>query len=425
MQKIMRMLTEGLAGIWSNLAISWDSGVLIDVISRFVMWGLFSLLLVEVLRDSYHALCHQIDWLAKWHNKHHMAYRRDLSIVSAKAYQDSQLYHDMLESGLLVIAIAIIAVFSHEIGFGLGVFYASGFLYAASLRYFLGTMDTDYAHRPGALETTPSPWWVNRSYHWRHHFDDVNAYYSGVFPLVDKILGTGLSLQGKTIAITGASGALGQALSQELLRQNAKVLALTTNPDKLAVEDTGNNRFKVLSWQMGKETELKEKFEKVDILIINHGVNVYGDRTTEGINSSYEINTFSALRLIDIFSSTVTGPQSKATKEIWVNTSEAEVSPALSPLYELSKRALGDIVTLKRLDDPCIIRKLILGPFKSKLNPYGVMSATQVAKGIVFFAKRDFRNIIVTINPLTYIFSPIKETMTWLYYRIFSQKKKE
>ncbi|MEA5574479.1 bifunctional sterol desaturase/short chain dehydrogenase [Calothrix sp. UHCC 0171] len=419
------MFTEGLAGIWSNLATTWDSGVLIDVASRFVMWGLFSLLLVEVLRDSYHALCHQIDWLAKWHNKHHMVYRRDLSIVSAKAYQDSQLYHDMFESALLVVAIAIIAVFSHEIGFGLGVFYASGFLYAASLRYFLGTMDTDYAHRPGALETTPSSWWVNRSYHWRHHFDDVNAYYSGVFPLVDKILGTGLSLQGKTIAITGASGALGQALSQELLRQNAKVLALTTNPDKLAVDGTGNNRFKVLSWQMGKETELKEKFEKVDILIINHGVNVYGDRTTEAINSSYEINTFSALRLIDIFSSTVTGAQSKATKEIWVNTSEAEVSPALSPLYELSKRALGDIVNLKRLDDTCIIRKLILGPFKSQLNPYGVMSAPQVAKGIVFFAKRDFRNIIVTINPLTYIFLPIKETITWLYYRIFSQGKKE
>ena len=130
---------------------------------------------------------------------------------------------------------------------------------------------------------------------------------------------------------------------------------------------------------------------------------------------------FSALELIDIFSATVTGPQDKATKEIWVNTSEAEVSPALSPLYELSKRALGDIVTLKRLDQTCIIRKLILGPFKSQLNPYGVMSAAQVAQGIVFFAKRDFRNIIVTINPLTYILFPIKELSTWLYYRIFSK----
>ena len=124
---------------------------------------------------------------------------------------------------------------------------------------------------------------------------------------------------------------------------------------------------------------------------------------------------------MDLFFSTVTGADAKATKEIWINTSEAEVSPALSPLYELSKRTLGNIITLKRLDSPCTVRKLILGPFKSQLNPYGVMSAKQVAKGILFLARRDFRNVIVTVNPLTYIFFPIKEFSTWLYYRIFSK----
>ena len=187
-----------------------------------------------------------------------------------------------------------------------------------------------------------------------------------------------------------------------LSSNNAKVVALTTNPEKLAM----HTELKVVSWQLGEEAELRDSLEKVDILIINHGVNVYTSRTPEAINSSYEVNTFSALRLIDIFLTTVTGPQAKATKEIWVNTSEAEVSPALSPLYELSKRTLGNIVTLKRLDGDCIIRKLILGPFKSQLNPYGVMSAQQVARAILFLARRDYRNIIVTINPLTYCFFP-------------------
>jgi short-subunit dehydrogenase len=178
------------------------------------------------------------------------------------------------------------------------------------------------------------------------------------------------------------------------------------------------------SWELGNEAQLKDSLEKIDILIINHGVNVYNSRTPEAIASSYEVNTFSALRLMDIFLTTVTGPQAKATKEIWVNTSEAEVSPALSPLYELSKRTLGNLVTLKRLDGNCVIRKLILGPFKSQLNPYGVMSAKQVARGILFLARRDYRNIIVTINPLTYVFFPIKEASTWLYYRIFSKTAK-
>ncbi len=397
--------------------INW---VLVNTGLQFAGWGVFSLLLAEVLRDSYHVLCHEVKWLAKWHNKHHQVYRRDLSIVSVQAYQDSQLYHDVLESSLLVAALTIIALVVQQMGLWLGVLYGCTFLYGASVRYFSGKIDTDYNHLPGPLQIIPSVWWVNRTYHWRHHFDDVNAYYSGVFPLVDKILGTGLSLKGKTVAITGASGSLGQALVAELLKHNAKVVALTTNPEKL----TPQTNFKVLSWELGNEAELKDSLEKIDILIINHGINVYNSRTPEAIASSYQVNTFSALRLMDIFLTTVTGPQAKATKEIWVNTSEAEVSPALSPLYELSKRTLGNLVTLKRLDGNCVIRKLILGPFKSQLNPYGVMSAQQVARGILFLARRDYRNIIVTINPLTYVFFPIKEASTWLYYRIFSKTAK-
>ncbi|CEJ46472.1 Uncharacterized protein apha_02525 [Umezakia ovalisporum] len=382
----------------------------------FAGWGVFSLLLAEVFRDTYHVLCHEIKWLSKWHNKHHQVYRRDLSIVSLQAYQDSQLYHDIVESILLVTVLTIIALVFHHMGLWLGVVYGCTFLYGAALRYLSGKIDTDYNHLPGPLQIIPSVWWVNRTYHWRHHFDDVNAYYSGVFPLVDKILGTSLSLKGKTVALTGASGALGQALAAELLRHNAKVVALTTNPEKLAPQ----TNLKILSWELGNEAELRDSLAKIDILIINHGVNVYSSRTAQAIAASYEVNTFSVLRLMDIFLTTVTEPQAKATKEIWVNTSEAEVSPALSPLYELSKRTLGNIVTLKRLEGNCVIRKLILGPFKSQLNPYGIMSAQQVARGILFLARRDYRNIIVTINPLTYLVFPLKEATTWLYYRTFS-----
>jgi sterol desaturase/sphingolipid hydroxylase (fatty acid hydroxylase superfamily) len=401
----------------NNFTINWD---LVNTCWQFTAWGLFSLVLAEILRDIYHILSHEIGWLAKWHNKHHAAYRRDLSVVSLKIYQESQLYHDIAESGTLLVILTILALVVHQSGLWLGVVYMITFVYGASVRHFQGTIDTDLNHQPGPLNKIPSQWFVDRTYHWRHHFDDVNAYYSGVFSLVDKIIGTALSLKGKTVALTGASGALGQALTAELIKQNAKVIALTTNPEK--IENQAG--VKVLTWQLGNEAELKEKLEKVDILIINHGVNVYSDRSFSAINNSYEVNTFSALRLIDIFFSTVTGSDAKATKEIWVNTSEAEVSPALSPLYELSKRALGEIVTLKRLDRVCIIRKLILGPFKSQLNPYGVMSSQQVARAIIFLAKRDFRNIIVTINPLTYLLFPLKELSTSLYYRLFSKETK-
>jgi hypothetical protein len=124
---------------------------------------------------------------------------------------------------------------------------------------------------------------------------------------------------------------------------------------------------------------------------------------------------------MELFFTTVRTNQDIARKEVWVNTSEAESNPAFSPLYELTKRTLGDLVTLRRLDAPCIVRKLILGPFKSNLNPIGVMSADWVAKQIVKQAKADNRNIIVTINPLTFITFPIKELLNSVYFKLFSR----
>jgi hypothetical protein len=183
------------------------------------------------------------------------------------------------------------------------------------------------------------------------------------------------------------------------------------------------NKVEVITWQLGNESELRDRLQKVDILILNHGVNVLGARDSESIYKSYEVNTFSVSRWMDLFLETVTESKHIATKEIWVNTSEAEVNAALSPLYELSKRAIGDLVTLRRLDARCTIRKLILGPFKSDLNPYGIMSATFVAWAIVALAQRDFRNIIVTFNPITYILYPLKEFSRSLYFRIFSRRK--
>ncbi len=235
---------------------------------------------------------------------------------------------------------------------------------------------------------------------------------------IDRLLGTSLILQDKVVGITGASGALGQALVEELSRQGAKVIAFTTNQTAEFPAE-----IQVISWQLGAEAELRSHLEAIDILIINHGLNVYGDRTAAAIDRSYEVNTFSALRLSEIFIMTVPISADKSTKELWINTSEAEVNPAFSPLYELSKRTLGDIITLRRLDAPCIVRKLVLGPFKSKLNPYGVMSSRWVATAIISLAKRGFRDIIVTINPITYLLFPIKEFCQSSYFRSFTSSK--
>ncbi len=382
-----------------------------------LLLGIISIVFAEVVRDLYHIAGHYWQPLKQYHLLHHKAYRRDFSIANLELYQKSQLYNDVPESAVMVLATALLAVVTHDPGMWLGCIYAWVFLIPAVLRSQGLLLATDLSHKPGDLVETPAVWRVNRTYHWRHHFDETNAYFSGHFTFVDRFLGTGLALKGKVVGVTGASGTMGRALLTELSAQGAKVIAFTTNPTTIPPE------IKVLSWQIGAEDQLTEQLAKVDILIVNHGINVHDQRTSVAIAESYEVNAFSALSLSEVFFSTVSASSGRATKELWVNTSEAEVNPALSPLYELSKRTLGDLLTLRRLDAPCIVRKLILGPFKSNLNPYGVMSPQWVAWAIVALAKRDVRNIIVTVNPLTYVLFPVSEFCRSLYFRLFTRAR--
>ncbi len=396
------------------------------------VWGLGSVLWAELVRDFYHVLSHYWTPLYRLHVWHHRVFRPDLTAVSDTIYRQAQWRNDVPECLVMLLLSLALWVVAYTIAPEqqwaalIGCLYTLTFLLGAIARgcgFQWANELTDLTHLPGTFLSPPSCWSVNRPYHWRHHFDNQKAYYCGTLTLVDKLMGTALSLKGKTIAVTGASGTLGRSLLKHLHSCGAKVIALTSREQPVTITVNGENLpIKTLNWQVGKESELAAHLEKVDILVLNHGINVHGARTPEAIAQSYEINTFSTWRLMELFFSTVRTNEDIAKKEVWVNTSEAEVSPALSPLYELTKRTIGDLVTLRRLDAPCVVRKLILGPFKSNLNPIGVMSADKVAKQIVNLAKRDVRNIIVTINPLTFLAYPLKEFCVGSYFKLFSRR---
>jgi monoglucosyldiacylglycerol epimerase len=402
------------------------------MLERF-LWlpiGLSSILWVELVRDFYHTLSHYWQPLYRLHSWHHRVFRPDLSVASEEIYRKAHWYNDVPEAivMLLLSVLPYWLAYSYELPHAwvacLGSLYTFSFLLSAIARGIgIPNADelTDVTHRQGEFEAIPSTWFVNRPYHWRHHFDNQNAYFCGTMTFVDKLLGTALSLKGKKIAVTGASGSLGKALLKHLHLQGARVIALTSSSEAIAIDiDNKSIPIKTHTWQVGKETELAGLLEGIDILILNHGINVHGDISESAIVQSYEINAFSTWRLLELFLKTVRNNEDIARKEVWINTSEAEVSPAISPLYELSKRTIGDLVTLRRLNAPCVIRKVICGAFKSNLNPIGVMSADWVAKQVVNLAKRDMRNIIVTINPLTYILFPCKEFFISTYFKWFA-----
>ena len=68
-----------------------------------------------------------------------------------------------------------------------------------------------------------------------------------------------------------------------------------------------------------------------------------------------------------------------------------------------------------------IIKKLILGPFQSKLNPQGILSPEFVAQKIIEKAEKENYLIIVTPNPITYLLMPFIE-FARIIYSIFINK---
>ena len=387
---------------------------------------------VEIVRDFYHILAHNWQALYRFHNWHHRVFNSNFNPVSQEIYRKAHWYNDVPEALVMMFfgTIPVIILWSFNVDYWWfaesGFFYSSFFLLGAIFRGSgLPNMDkiTDLTPHPGQFSSLPAQWFINRPYHWRHHFDNQKAYYSGTLALVDKVMGTALSLKGKTVGVTGASGTLGIEILKILHLNQAKIVAFSSKNKSITLDMNGYDLpVKTLIWEVGKEHELINELLKIDILIINHGINVNSKRRIEFIKDSYEVNTFSSCRLMELFFQTIKTNRDKACKEVWINTSEAEVMPAFSPLYELSKRALGNLVTLRRLDAPCIVRKLILGPFKSKLNPIGIMSANWVAKQIIKNAKKDCRNIIVTINPVIFLIFPLKEFFQSLYFKIFTYK---
>ncbi len=232
------------------------------------------------------------------------------------------------------------------------------------------------------------------------------------------------------IGITGANGSLGRALAEALEERGAVITGICRSIPK--IDDSRNSLRKWVAWKCGEEIALKEVLDHLDILIINHGINHHDSQTSKSLNESLEVNALSAWRIMEMFEEiSLKGAENSRPKEIWINTSEAEIQPALSPTYEISKRLIGQIISLrwsnltKENKKKYKIRKLILGPFKSKLNPIGLMSPKFVAEQILRLASIDLNLIIVTPNPITYLLMPIIELSRFIYSKALRKEPED
>lgn len=233
-----------------------------------------------------------------------------------------------------------------------------------------------------------------------------------------------------TVAVTGASGALGRALLQRWHHRGARLVAISHSSAPLQLHDRAGALIPMqqLTWQVGQEQALLTELATVDLLVLNHGVNLQKQRNAEATARSLEVNALSSWRLLEGFAALVAS-RSEAERtarprpEVWINTSEAEIEPAFSPLYEISKRLLGQLLSLRSLDlaRAVRIRRLVLGPFRSALNPVGLMPVGFVADQVLLQASLGCNLILVTPNPLIYVMMPLTTLSRWLYNTLLTR----
>ena len=230
----------------------------------------------------------------------------------------------------------------------------------------------------------------------------------------------------KTVGITGASGSLGKELTKLFRQKGYKVIGFTHSKTDSEINLESPSEW--VKWECGKESLLKKHLKNIDILILNHGI--YNlSRENSNYENSIEINALSKFKFLNMFEDIALTNDSNIKKEIWINTSEAEILPALNPSYEISKSLIGQLISFKKnllnkdIENKLIIKKIILGPFKSELNPIGIMSPKFVSRKIYDLANSKNYLIIISPNPLSYLLFPLKEFFNFLYCQIIYKYK--
>ncbi len=233
----------------------------------------------------------------------------------------------------------------------------------------------------------------------------------------------------KIIGITGANGTLGKSLTKIYKENGYQIIGFTHTKNNTLLDEDGPDEW--IYWECGKEYLLENTLKKVDILILNHGIYQQNIEHSD-FEKALNINALSQFKLINLFKKiSLQNEDNISPKEIWINTSEAEILPALNPSYEISKTLIGSLVSFQKIflteneRKKLLIRKIIIGPFKSKLNPIGLMDPKFVAFMIYYISKIKVDLIIVTPNPITYLVFPLKEFYYFIYYNFLKFLKRD
>ena len=229
-------------------------------------------------------------------------------------------------------------------------------------------------------------WWVSPSYHAMHHVHP-NNFFSSFTNGFDLLFGTGTQISGRRFLITGAGGAFGGAMKARLEKLGGIVETAKHGVD----------------FSAGAYGPMLDKLARADVLILSHGAKSEG---------CWDANYRTFVDLIDLFIDA--GRQRLTPPEVWALGSEAEFhgDMGLEELrdYAASKRAFAQHALGYYRSGDLLYRHVVPSSFTSAMGP-GPMSADTAARIALFFIRRGFHYVPVTLTTLAF----------WNYFRFVRQ----
>jgi hypothetical protein len=229
-------------------------------------------------------------------------------------------------------------------------------------------------------------WWVGPSYHALHHIYPTN-FFSSFANMFDLVFGTTCQIAGRKFVVTGANGAFGLALVGRLKRAGAEVRTLKHGVD----------------FAPGHPERARDALEWADVLVLAHGAKA---------EDCMDANCTTFVELTEFFASL--GRGRLTPPEVWALGSEAELHGDLGMAsmrdYAQSKRAYARHARGFYASPDLIYRHVVPSAFTSAMGR-GPMSAETAVSIALFFIRRGFRYVPVTLTTLAF----------WNYFRFVLQ----
>ncbi len=347
-------------------------------LTLFALQAALVFILSTALFDALHWLLHKWEGsrspllrrLSSWHWVHHKFLGLDMQINPA--YARANIWFHIVPEYLTSMAGTVLFL----LVFPWPPIVAVAIIRTLMLGKTLHEEGLDYNHMAmDRLGGQQGLLWVDNNYHAMHHVYPHN-FFSSFANVFDLIAGTACQIRGRRFLITGASGAFGSAMADKLTRLGGVVETAKSGVD----------------FKAGDYSLLAEKLARADVLILSHGA-----KSTDCWNANY-------VTFRDLCEQFARTGQSRLTPpEVWALGSEVEFHGDMGMAelkdYAASKRAFARKALDYYHSDALIYRHIVPSSFTSAMGK-GAMSAGTAASIALFFIRRGFRYVPVTLTGL-------------------------